>query len=801
MKGEMKGWSRLRLMRRLNRRSNSGLDRRLNCKGSRGKFGDRGSVSVFFVLVLSGFVLFNGLLIDFARIAAFRKQAELAVMSGTRSVLAAYDPELYRRYGLFARGGDPADDLFRSALDGNRPNRAGGAFSLLDIEWSASAAVESRPLASYDVLRRQVMEEMKYKAPIDLSIELISRWRGVASAAKEAGEVVDRLEELRKAYERREASLDEAMKRIVEAGDALGQPLEAIVPLPAASLVGTRSAAVAVDLPDAVLMYTDYVSKRSADESRAAAYSAAYLAWEERKRAAEAEEKEFDEPPPPMEPPQYADVIRSYLDGVESVRRPLLKLDQAKERADGLLNQAQQAIEKAKLADQEMRRLADAEGTLASDGEAGMAEEGTDSGLWSAEESALRDESGAVYEQLRQSMKELTLGDEWFSGISEEVEKQRQDGDQYALASERMTETLAAIPGSSGLSARLVADGERLQSASESYRSAYGDSGSATQARRAMIEEHRASDAERKSLEQQAGEEWKQAAESLMTLTGSGGSGQQEDSQETKTFEQLDKLYQANKKWNAANDEAEERYGQSSELDDGREQALTKSGGWLSALTDAATGARDRLYGSEYVIARFSRIEPSDVREALAGQAELPSSPELSQTEYILYGFASAAGNVTAAYSEVLAARLSIRLVEGLVESGRYGNPLLVLAAATLYAVRAAAQDMQSLLTQGTIPLSKYASVATTYTDYLRLFLLLHGGTDNHWSRMAAVMEQESGLAFDRLYTYVSGQATASVTMWFFPRLASALGLSGGWGGTVNGDRYEATYQADDAYQ
>ncbi|MBB6633546.1 hypothetical protein [Cohnella thailandensis] len=759
-------------------------------KKSRKRKRERGSVSIFFIAAAAGFVLLNGLLIDYARVAAFRKQAELSVMSGTRSVLSAYDPELYEKYGLFARGGDSADELFLRTLEGNQPTSDGQTFSLLDVKWTASAAIESRPLASHEVLRRQVLEEMKYKAPIDLTIELISRWRGVADAVKEAGSTVDRLEEMRQAYERREASLDEALEMVSEAGKLLVEPLETVIPSPVVSLNGQRSAAKASTLPDVVLMYPDYVAKRTSDENRAAAYSAAYQAWAERARQAEAAGDKFTEPPPAPTPPLYDKEISEYVDGIQQVRSQLLRLEGARKQSESRLERAAQAIEAARRTDEEMRRIAE-EGSA----ETEDAENAGDA--LSPEESSFGYEANLAYEELRRSIQELVLGDEWFEEFLGEVDRQRQAGERLSQASLQMAGTIGGIPGSTGLSAQLVSEGDQLQSQAELYRSGFGESGSVVMNRRERIEEYRSTDQERRTLEEQADREWRQAEESILSLAGHD----EAEPEDSKTFEQLERLYRSNLAWNSASDDSTETYEQASELGSAREEALEQSSGWLSAMSDAAVGARDRLYGSEYVVGRFVHSDPTEVREILAGQAELPASPTFQQAEYILYGFSKASSNLMAAYSEVLAARLSIRMAEGLIESARYGHPLLVLAAATLYAVRAAAQDMRSLLATDTIPLSKYVAVTTTYSDYLRLFLLMHGGSEKHWARMTAIMEQESGLSFERLYTYVSGQGTASITLWFFPGLVKTLGLSGRWGGTVNGERYEATYQADDAYQ
>lgn len=82
---------------------------------------------------------------------------------------------------------------------------------------------------------------------------------------------------------------------------------------------------------------------------------------------------------------------------------------------------------------------------------------------------------------------------------------------------------------------------------------------------------------------------------------------------------------------------------------------------------------------------------------------------------------------MAAVYGEIFALRLAVRTMEGLIEKAGMGNPLVVLAAALLYGIEQAIQDMIQLCTKGEIPLSKYMTAQLSYRDYLRLFLLLHG--------------------------------------------------------------------------
>jgi hypothetical protein len=173
----------------------------------------------------------------------------------------------------------------------------------------------------------------------------------------------------------------------------------------------------------------------------------------------------------------------------------------------------------------------------------------------------------------------------------------------------------------------------------------------------------------------------------------------------------------------------------------------------------------------------------------------------LQETEYILYGLNYPSANIAASYGEVFAFRLAIRTMEGLIECRAMGHPLLVLAAAIVFGIRNALLDLNLLVERGTVQLSKYIKVDTIYTDYLRLFLLAHGGSANYLARMIAVMEHASGLNFSGTYTYVSGEGKASVKLWFFPGLLKVMGRYGDLGGTVKGNRYEAAYIAESSYQ
>jgi len=135
-----------------------------------------GSVSIFLIMVLAFVFLFTTVLIDYARIAAVNVQEERLARAGVRSVMSSYDVELQEKYGLFAFGNSDGDMLLSQVLNDNlRKSGRGDAFNIVPYALESSSLEWSRSLGSYDIIRRQIIEDMKYKAPIDFTLELAGK--------------------------------------------------------------------------------------------------------------------------------------------------------------------------------------------------------------------------------------------------------------------------------------------------------------------------------------------------------------------------------------------------------------------------------------------------------------------------------------------------------------------------------------------------------------------------------------------------------------------------------------------------
>ncbi|MFC4601019.1 hypothetical protein [Cohnella hongkongensis] len=725
--------------------------------------GTLGSVSIYFIAATAALFLLTSLLIDFARMAAFRKQTELAVKSGARSVMSSFDPVVYARYGLFIRGGEPANEVFRTTLEGNAyAGSGGGSFAFLDTRWERAEVTESRPLADHGVFRRQILEEMKYKAPIDLTIELASRFRGLTGTMKEAARTVDLLEKMRRAYDRREKALDGVYGRQKEHGTRAAQRAE--------SALGSAGSVVGG--------YDDYVVKREEDRSR----RESLRRWEEERsrRLNEGEDPEEIEKTRP-EGPRFEAEVAAYESRASSAAQQLGRAaDDARAESDSFVRAAKESLNEALRANEEMSAIA----ARSNDG-AGTGGE--------REEDAMDADHRRTMEELRNSAEDLILEPGFFRDYEAELERQHSRGLALAGEIQSLSSLIGSVPGSTGMGAALSAGEARASAKLAEFSSDYGAAGEVIAARLELLESRRSHDGERRRQESLARSEWQNAASFLGSFSGRSGS-----EEEQAGFQETKERVEANREWNRTEEEAK-RAGRSDDPSQGRDEAMSSVNGWLDALESAVLGTRDQLYFSEYTLGRMTHFAPSSARELLAG-GDVSLDIHSQETEFILYGLQHPSGNIAAAYGEIFAFRLAIRTMEGLIECRAMGHPLLVLAAALVYGITQAMLDMGQLLNADRVQLSKYWKIDTRYADYMRLFLLIHGGGGTSTARTIALMEHASGLDFRGAYTYASGEGTASVRLWFFPGLLKAMGKAGDLGGTVKGNRYEATYAADHSY-
>jgi hypothetical protein len=177
---------------------------------------NKGSVSVYLIVIIVPIFIFHAVLIDFVRVKLVERESELAVKTGLRSVLAGFDLNL-QPFGLYALKDEveQANPLFAEMIKQNlTPHHPGKYLNLLDeaLNDHSNTLKAIYTLANQTVFHQQILEEMKYVTPLEYTLEIVNKFKKpeIAEqlvASKQIAETTEKLEEL---LEQRNQSLDEA---------------------------------------------------------------------------------------------------------------------------------------------------------------------------------------------------------------------------------------------------------------------------------------------------------------------------------------------------------------------------------------------------------------------------------------------------------------------------------------------------------------------------------------------------------------------------------------------------------------
>ncbi|MDF2721348.1 MAG: hypothetical protein K0Q59_1023, partial [Paenibacillus sp.] len=174
-----------------------------------------GSVSIALVLLIAPLFMFHAALIDAARVKMAERESENASKAAIRSVLSGYDAQL-RSYGLFALGYDTAQSgkLFADVYNANLSADSGSTFRLVAPVPASQSVKTLYTLGNRFVFKRQMLEEMKYRAPVEYALGVTDKLQksNLTSLMKGASQFAKRAEEIDKLIGKRDDELDEAWK-------------------------------------------------------------------------------------------------------------------------------------------------------------------------------------------------------------------------------------------------------------------------------------------------------------------------------------------------------------------------------------------------------------------------------------------------------------------------------------------------------------------------------------------------------------------------------------------------------------
>ncbi|WP_322903068.1 hypothetical protein [Paenibacillus campi] len=754
----------------------------------------RGAVTIFMIVVLAGVFMFTAVFIDYARIAAMQVQAERLTHTLVRSVMSAYEPEFQIRYGLFAFGASNAASLLDTAVADNLSyTDIDNSFNLIPLQIDKTSIAMSRPLGKYDVFNGQVQEEMKYKAPIDFTVEVVEKLRGMSAIMKETTQTVDVLNAVRIPYEKREQAINDLIA--LQKNTALDvHVLAKMVMYPASNSIASRNIGSIQSLADIAAQFADYASKISEDQKR-----------KKKKKSA-----------------LYTEKIANYQSNAASL------IDKVMPKTNALMITHESTYKQAVRLMQTIREQNQKIATIIKQARSRSANASYDRVSTTRTPGSTNGSANASAEaqiaELRKNLDQLVLSDELMQRMETNYTSQHADyaaiKDAIRIAVGEAQQQIRRTSGSTSvLASRTIAAAHLLQT----YRQAYMGKPESPSGALGKIEHDidtaRAGTDTVAANEQKAKQSMQKATALIATITALGAGA----TAANVSFDEVDRYYESNLEFNkGTGGTTATTQSLNSDPYDESQQSMGAMDMMFGGVSDVLMKSRNEFFMNEYAIHYF---EPFDVmmwgnlldsvkqRDAsLAGdfpindvsnsgsaqEALTMLTIDQQQLEYIIYGFNGPVANLTAAYSEIFGVRLAIRIAEGLVKNARLGHPLAVLAAGIAYGAERAVLDMIDLFSKGYTNLSDYWKVEFAYRDYLRLFLL-QTNKEQKMSRMLALIRYNTQINPQERDTYATASVHTGMKIWFLPGITNML-QSGYRNSSVEQGVYYADQQADYSY-
>lgn len=197
---------------------------------------DRGAITVYLSIILSAVIMLSGVLMDIARIRAAEVQVRRAANTAANSALAGYDTKLKEDYGLFALHNSDTSYLNETTenyfgknllsniedingkhqmyhfLKGIMINNQYKDVDFIDLYNYKIEHIEAIPVYNFtenEITRQQIVEYMKYRAPVQFAENFMEKIDYVASA----GDITSSYKQ-KTAIEKKLGNIEKAMKRL-----------------------------------------------------------------------------------------------------------------------------------------------------------------------------------------------------------------------------------------------------------------------------------------------------------------------------------------------------------------------------------------------------------------------------------------------------------------------------------------------------------------------------------------------------------------------------------------------------------
>ncbi|MBS6722577.1 MAG: hypothetical protein KH268_06220 [Clostridiales bacterium] len=217
---------------------------------------DKGAISVFLVLILVPVLLISGLATDAARIYTSRLVISNAGDMALNAGLAQYEETLHDKYGLFVMEETPEamsselKEYFDTSLNGGSTYGDYEQILHLITESFSAVNIEASNICKTEVEKQQIIEYMKYRAPVCLTELVLEKFEQLKDT-KKTTEVMEKEVDFVESMDKCQDSIEEAKKAL----DSLNESLVSYANQPALQTVLDQiQQSYKTDLSKALLM-------------------------------------------------------------------------------------------------------------------------------------------------------------------------------------------------------------------------------------------------------------------------------------------------------------------------------------------------------------------------------------------------------------------------------------------------------------------------------------------------------------------------------------------------------------------
>ena len=203
----------------------------------------KGSISIFLIITFVANYLLAALLVDATRVHAAKTEVQAAAEIATQNILTRYDEYLYELYGLFAVTDMDQNKIASSVKDyidqmvclgvgedsslGKAMAQSAFFDAGIDEAWKPYEldlnvkAGSNVTLASNDVLKSQILDQMKFRAPVQIAdsfldfLDTVGELEEVKDAIEEKNASEEKLQECIDALEKTKQQTKETKNKII----------------------------------------------------------------------------------------------------------------------------------------------------------------------------------------------------------------------------------------------------------------------------------------------------------------------------------------------------------------------------------------------------------------------------------------------------------------------------------------------------------------------------------------------------------------------------------------------------------